>query len=121
MGVEPYARNLAESCRQLQQCIGGHFTPASLFRIFFEYILMTVQEHIREKYGGSVETITDPFIQANSAPPLGEIIATIQHGDLEESANQEDNAAQITNSQYLTSYNWLAGAIPQIVVPGEKT
>ncbi|KAL4868639.1 hypothetical protein BDV12DRAFT_197160 [Aspergillus spectabilis] len=54
-----------------------------------------------------------------SAPPLGEILAAIQHDDLEDSANQGDDTARITNSQYLTSYNWLNGANHQIIVPGE--
>ena len=60
-------------------------------------------------------------LHATLAPPLGEIIATVQHDDLEESASQEDDTAQITNSQYLASYNWLTGADPHIIVPGEMT
>jgi hypothetical protein len=55
------------------------------------------------------------------APPLGEILATIHHDELEDSANEGDDTAQITNSQYLTSYNWLNGPNRQILVPGEKT
>jgi hypothetical protein len=62
-----------------------------------------------------------PAILPISAPPLGKILATIQHDHLEDSANQGDYTAQITNSQYLTSYNWLNGPNHQILVPGEKT
>lgn len=58
---------------------------------------------------------------ATLPPPLGEIVATIQLEDIDDSATQGDNRAQITNSQYLTSYNWITGADHHIVVPGQKT
>ncbi|CAP79816.1 Pc12g01890 [Penicillium rubens Wisconsin 54-1255] len=53
------------------------------------------------------------------APPLGDILATIQRNDLEGAADEKDSAAHITGSQYLTSYNWLDKSSHQIIVPGE--
>lgn len=67
--------------------------------------------------GGGARKTT---MHATLAPPLGEIIATIQHDDIEDSVIQEDPEARITNSQYLTSYNWLARENHLIIVPGEK-
>lgn len=60
-----------------------------------------------------------PSLPSTLAPPLGEILATIHHDDLEDCATETDDCAQITNTQYLTSYNWLNGADHQIIVPGE--
>jgi hypothetical protein len=51
---------------------------------------------------------------------MGEILATIQHDDLEDGATETHDCAQITNTQYLTSYNWLNGGDHQIIVPGES-
>ncbi|KAJ5873610.1 uncharacterized protein N7473_013169 [Penicillium subrubescens] len=58
-------------------------------------------------------------VLATLPPPLGEIVATIQLEDIDDSESQGDKRAQITNSQYLTSYNWITGADHHIVVPGE--
>lgn len=55
------------------------------------------------------------------APPLGEILATLQLDDLEDGVTEVHDSAQITNARYLTSYNWINGASPQIIVPGEKS
>ncbi|GAD99220.1 conserved hypothetical protein [Paecilomyces variotii No. 5] len=52
-------------------------------------------------------------------PPLGEILATIKLEDLEDGATEVNDSARITNTQYLTSYNWINGPSPQIIVPGE--
>ncbi|KAJ5114223.1 hypothetical protein N7456_002757 [Penicillium angulare] len=53
-------------------------------------------------------------------PPLGEVLATINHDDIEDSIPQPNQPAQITNTQYLTSYNWISGEDgPEIIVPGE--
>lgn len=57
---------------------------------------------------------------ATLAPPLGDIFATIQHDDLEDSTDQEHDEIHITSSQYLTSYNWLNRERYLIIVPGEK-
>ncbi|CAG8179380.1 unnamed protein product [Penicillium salamii] len=57
-------------------------------------------------------------IPPTPAPPLGDILATIQHDDLEESEGQAFDSARITETQYLTSYNWLSEG-HQIIVPGE--
>lgn len=56
-------------------------------------------------------------IQQTPPPPLGEIIATIYQSDLQ--ADKSDTTAKITNGQYLTSYNWLTGIEPRIIIPGE--
>lgn len=55
----------------------------------------------------------------SSPPPLGNIIVTIHYNDLERPVDQDD-AARITNSQYLTSYNWLSGNSASIIVPGQE-
>jgi hypothetical protein len=55
------------------------------------------------------------------APPLGDILATIQRNDLEGAADEKDSAAHITGSQYLTSYNWLDKSSHQIIVPGKDS
>ncbi|KAJ5352886.1 hypothetical protein N7452_001860 [Penicillium brevicompactum] len=63
-----------------------------------------------------------PVIPQAPAPPLGEILVTIQHDDLEELEDlegQELDPAQITETKYLTSYNWLGEGSQQIMVPGE--
>ncbi|RAO66680.1 uncharacterized protein BHQ10_002692 [Talaromyces amestolkiae] len=60
-----------------------------------------------------------PPLSSTSPPPLGEILATIQLEDLESGKTETDNYARITNTQYLTSYNWINGNSPQIMVPGE--
>ncbi|KAJ5779631.1 hypothetical protein N7457_007351 [Penicillium paradoxum] len=52
-------------------------------------------------------------------PPLGDLIVTIHHADIESGRDQEKDTARITNSHYLTSYNWLSGRNPSIIVPGE--
>lgn len=57
----------------------------------------------------------------STPPPLGEILATIQLQDLGDGATEVDDSARITNTQYLTSYNWINGPSPQIIVPGEKS
>lgn len=56
-------------------------------------------------------------IQQTPPPPLGEIIATIYQSDLQ--ADKSDTTAKITNGQYLTSYNWLTGIEPRIIIPGK--
>ncbi|KAJ5150851.1 uncharacterized protein N7482_010103 [Penicillium canariense] len=71
----------------------------------------------RGKWGGG--GARRPAILPTLAPPLGEILATIQHDDLQEPESQENDPARITNSHYLTSYNWLSGANREIIVPGE--
>lgn len=54
MGEKRHAENLIETCRLVQQCLGHQkFTPASLFRMLFEYILKTATEHFRTQYGES--------------------------------------------------------------------
>ncbi|CAI7599387.1 unnamed protein product [Penicillium glandicola] len=53
------------------------------------------------------------------APPLGDILASIQYDDLEEANDENDGAARITGGRYLTSYNWLDKSSRQIIVPGE--
>lgn len=62
-----------------------------------------------------------PPLSSTSPPPLGEILATIQLEDLESGKTETDNYARITNTQYLTSYNWINGNSPQIMVPGENS
>lgn len=56
----------------------------------------------------------------STPPPLGEILATIHLEDLEDGVTEIDGSARITKTQYLTSYNWINGPSPQIIVPGEK-
>jgi hypothetical protein len=57
---------------------------------------------------------------AAPAPPLGDILATLQLDDLEEPADQVDGLPMITKCQYLASYNWLYREEPRIFVPGRK-
>jgi hypothetical protein len=57
---------------------------------------------------------------ATSAPPLGDILATIRLDDLKEPVDSADGLSMITNCQYLTSYNWLYRAESRILVPGRK-
>lgn len=60
--------------------------------------------------------------EISSPAPLGDIIVTIQHNEIESPApDQEDDISRITNSQYLTSYNWLGGDKSRIIVPGKMT
>ncbi|CAI7567729.1 unnamed protein product [Penicillium glandicola] len=57
-------------------------------------------------------------VQSSSiAPPLGDIIVTIHHNEIENPDQYE--ISRITNCQYLTSYNWLSGEKSRIIVPGE--
>ncbi|KAI3109476.1 hypothetical protein CBS147333_5461 [Penicillium roqueforti] len=57
---------------------------------------------------------------SSPAPPLGDIIVTIYHNEIESPApDQDEDISRITNSQYLTSYNWLGGKKRKIIVPGE--
>jgi hypothetical protein len=51
-------------------------------------------------------------------PPLGDVLATISLGDLKDLADEETGPAQIINSQYLVSYNWLDRTTHTILVPG---
>lgn len=44
---------------------------------------------------------------------------TIQHDEIESPEHQGSDVSRITNSQYLTSYNWLGGDKSRIIVPGE--
>ncbi|EED23739.1 conserved hypothetical protein [Talaromyces stipitatus ATCC 10500] len=60
-----------------------------------------------------------PSVLPTPAPPLGDVLATIQHDDLENHKTDDQDCPQITNAQYLTSYNWLNGADHEILVPGE--
>ncbi|KAJ5374739.1 hypothetical protein N7517_006745 [Penicillium concentricum] len=55
---------------------------------------------------------------SSSAPPLGDVIVTVHHNELETPADQDDTKSRITNSKYLTSYNWL-GWERKISIPGE--
>ena len=57
---------------------------------------------------------------ATPAPPLGDILATLQLDDLKEPADQADGLPIITKCRYLASYNWLYRAEPRIFVPGRK-
>ncbi|KAJ5676128.1 hypothetical protein N7462_009025 [Penicillium macrosclerotiorum] len=52
-------------------------------------------------------------------PPLGDLLATIQDDDLEDDTSESHSLVQITNTQYLTSYNWVSGGHSEIIVPGE--
>ncbi|KOS40547.1 hypothetical protein ACN38_g8602 [Penicillium nordicum] len=58
-------------------------------------------------------------IVSSRSPPLGEILVTIQHNEIENPEHQGSDISQITNSQYLTSYNWLGGDKARIIIPGE--
>ncbi|RAL15896.1 uncharacterized protein BO97DRAFT_475504 [Aspergillus homomorphus CBS 101889] len=51
-------------------------------------------------------------------PPLGEIIATLEYDDLQDDTTKTHHPARITDTQYLTSYNWVRGG-SGIIVPGE--
>lgn len=53
-----------------------------------------------------------------STPPLGEVLATIEHYELEDCATQSYDPVQISNMEYLTSYNWVSEE-HEIIVPGE--
>lgn len=75
-------------------------------------------------YGDRFQRNSTPWIQKRNVqlarpppPPRGEIIATIYQSDLQ--ADKDDTTAKITNSQYLTSYNWLTGREPRIIIPGK--
>lgn len=57
-------------------------------------------------------------VQQAPPPPRGEVLATIYPSDLQ--AEKQDITAQITDSQYLASYNWLSGGEPHILIPGKK-
>jgi hypothetical protein len=57
---------------------------------------------------------------ATPAPPLGDILATLQLDDLKAPAYQADGLPIITKCRYLASYNWLYRAEPRIFVPGRK-
>ena len=50
--------------------------------------------------------------------PLGKVLASIDHKDLKDLADEEAGPAQIINSQYLASYNWLDRASRTIMIPG---
>ncbi|KAJ9242812.1 hypothetical protein DTO169E5_2983 [Paecilomyces variotii] len=74
-------------------------------------------------YGDRFQRNSTPWIQKRNVqqapppPPRGEIIATIYQSDLQ--ADKSDTTAKITNGQYLTSYNWLTGIEPRIIIPGK--
>lgn len=59
MGLEPYARILAEDCDMLQQSAPQMkpFTPANLFREVFSHIYERVQEHLHQQYGSRFDEI----------------------------------------------------------------
>ncbi|KAJ5206193.1 hypothetical protein N7472_002641 [Penicillium cf. griseofulvum] len=63
--------------------------------------------------GGCAPQISSP------APPLGDVIVTIHHNEIETPTDQDDTKSRITNSQYLTSYNFLGRGESKIIVPGE--
>ena len=62
--------------------------------------------------------IERPKISPVSAPPLGNIFATIQHDDLDDSRDEDLSSTRITEAKYLASYNWLNEG-HRIMVPGE--
>ena len=59
MGLEPYARILAEDCDLLRQSAPhmAYFTPANLFREVFAHIYEKAQAHIYQKYGSRFDEI----------------------------------------------------------------
>ncbi|KAJ5504067.1 hypothetical protein N7463_006941 [Penicillium fimorum] len=67
----------------------------------------------RRGRGGRVPQSSSP------APPLGDVIVTIHHNEIENPADQNNTKSRITNSQYLTSYNWLSWEEKKIIIPGE--
>lgn len=71
--------------------------------------------------GGWKDGKGNPTLLPTPALPLGEILATIQHEDLEHGTTEVDSSTRITNTQYLTSYNWINGTKPQIIVPGQNS
>ncbi|CAG7959402.1 unnamed protein product [Penicillium olsonii] len=62
--------------------------------------------------------IERPKISPVPAPPLGNILATIQHDDLDDSRDEDLSSTRITEAKYLASYNWLNEG-HRIIVPGE--
>ncbi|RDH26912.1 hypothetical protein BDQ94DRAFT_176052 [Aspergillus welwitschiae] len=56
-------------------------------------------------------------VQQAPPPPRGEVLATIYLSDLQ--AEKQNITSQITDSQFLASYNWLSGGGPHILIPGE--
>lgn len=59
-----------------------------------------------------------PSSPSTPPPPLGDILATIQDEDLDDYGTDGHGSAQITNTRYLTSYNWIDEKDHQIIVPG---
>jgi hypothetical protein len=59
------------------------------------------------------------IVQQSPPPPMGEILATIHQNDLQDSKFDNKDAALITESQYLASYNWLNRKENRILVPGK--
>lgn len=57
-------------------------------------------------------------VQQAPPPPRGEVLATIYLSDLQ--AEKQNITSQITDSQFLASYNWLSGGGPHILIPGKK-
>ena len=50
--------------------------------------------------------------------PLGELLASLEHSDLEDARRNASGYAAISNRRYITSYNWHNGRVPTIIVPG---
>ncbi|KAH1353858.1 hypothetical protein KXW65_002235 [Aspergillus fumigatus] len=85
--------------------------------------MSSVTFHGRDRgYGSGYGRNSTPRSRKQSAqqappPPQGEVLATIYPIDLQ--AEKQGITAQITDSQCLTSYNWLGGGEPHILIPGE--
>lgn len=86
--------------------------------------MSSVTFHGRDRgYGSGYGRNSTPRSRKQSAqqappPPQGEVLATIYPVDLQ--AEKQGITAQITDSQCLTSYNWLGGGEPHILIPGKK-
>jgi hypothetical protein len=50
--------------------------------------------------------------------PLGELLASYSNSDLDPMLATLGDTATISNSEYVTSYNWLEAKSPTIIVPG---
>ncbi|KAF5858591.1 hypothetical protein ETB97_003984 [Aspergillus alliaceus] len=85
--------------------------------------MSSITYHGRDRsYGGGYGRNSTPWsrkqsVQQAPPPPRGEVLAKIYPSDLQ--AEKQDITAQITDSQYMASYNWLSEGEPHILIPGE--
>jgi hypothetical protein len=72
----------------------------------------------RNKRGG-YRRVENPVVPS-PPPPLGDILLTMQLGDLGGRAKEFAEKAKIVHAKTVTSYNWMdkTASMPTILVPG---